>query len=156
MCGVFVCYFGMPISLQCDTHFPVSEKDARLLWSSTVRFQHCSDDVVTVRCVSSVEIQRLNRQYRNKDAPTNVLTFTYPASSGDGSQEHDIALCLTVAKREAHDRHTAVHDYVALLLVHAFLHAAGLDHESSSDAAQRYAHAEREILSDAGFRADSL
>jgi probable rRNA maturation factor len=71
-------------------------------------------------------------------------------------QEHDVALCLSVAEREAAERQVPVRDYAAVLLVHAFLHACGLDHERSEAEAEKMAEAERSALQRCGFTAVGL
>lgn len=121
------------------------------LWTETRQRRDWDDEAVNITCVSEDEVRTLNRNYRLKDAPTNVLTFSYPAAVAGQRGEHDIALCLPVAEREAKERGIALRDYVALLLVHAFLHATGLDHEQSPEAEAQMTQAEQEILSASGF-----
>ena len=167
----------MPIELQCSDCQLTADEAARL-WQETIAHQKYTDDEVTVRCVSEEEIHELNKRYRNKDKPTNVLTFSYPQQGvgtprdvprssksevgSDANEQHvsssihDIALCITVAEREAGERGVPLRDYVALLLVHAFLHATGLDHEASDTGAEMTAKAERAILEAAGFTAIAL
>ena len=65
---------------------------------------------------------------------------------------HDIVLCLAVAEREAEAREMMLRDYAAWLLVHAFLHVTGLDHESSDQAAASTTQAEVAILAAAGYQ----
>lgn len=128
----------MPVAVQCN-NFALSGKKVTRLWRETATLRQYPDELVTVRCVDEQEIRRLNRQYRGKEETTNVLTFSY-----DG--EHDIALCLAVAKREALGHDVSLRDYVAWLLVHAFLHVTGLDHERSTDEAVAARQAEVDIL----------
>lgn len=131
-----------------------SKAVVRTLWSAVCkRFPDHRDDVVSVRGVSPQEIRTLNRTYRNKDQDTNVLTFSYPESD---CFEHDIALCIDVARREAQERGIVLRDYVALLIVHAMLHAIGLDHERSEAELQTTQVLEREILLECGFVSTSL
>lgn len=115
------------------------------LWQATRTYRDFPDDQVNVRVVSENEIRELNKKYRGKDKSTNVLTFNY-----DG--EHDIAVCLEVAQREAKEKGVSEWDYVAWLLVHAFLHATGMDHEKSEEEAREMEQAEREILTKAGHQ----
>ncbi len=135
----------MPLHLQCED-FPLHKNEVALLWEATRAYTHCFDNTVTVQCVSAKEIQRLNRLYRNKDAPTNVLTFSY-----ENEGDHDIALCMDVADTEARERGIALRDYVALLVVHAVLHACGYDHEISDDSAELMRQSEQAILLSSGF-----
>lgn len=142
----------MPISLQCTESFPLSQDDVAGLWQKVVARRGGLDDQVNISCVDEQEIQRLNEQYRGVSGSTNVLTFSYPGDRG----EHDIALCISVAKQESAARNIPMRDYLALLLVHAFLHATGLDHEASEQAARQMREAETNVLRDAGFKSISL
>jgi len=149
----------MPIVLQCDT-FPLSLEEVRRLWAETRAHQDFLDEQVSVRCVSEDEIRRLNKEYRDRDAPTNVLTFSY-GDVGEATElpegaEHDVALCLSVAEREAAQRSVELRDYVALLLVHALLHVAGMDHERSAAEERASRAAEQVILEQSGFMSQSL
>lgn len=136
----------MPVLLQNDENFFKSDK-ASALWQEVVELTGHGDDDVVVRFVSETESQRLNNQYRGQDKVTNVLTFSY------GDETHDIALCAAVAKREAQERGEQLEDYLALLLVHAFLHAVGMDHEGDQQQVKQMQEAERTCLKRAGWRA---
>lgn len=138
----------MPISLQ-DGDFPLPRKDVSRLWRETIAYRNFTDDQVNIKCVSLEEIRTLNKHYRRKDKPTNVLTFSY-------EDEHDVVLCLPLAEAEASGRGVKLRDYAALLLVHAFLHATGMDHEQSEEEARQTGAAEQKILQAAGFSADAL
>ena len=82
---------------------------------------------IAVRIVGADEGQALNRQYRGKDYPTNVLTFDYtrqPVVSAD------LVLCAPVVEREAREQGKTLEAHYAHLLVHGTLHAQGYDHET--------------------------
>lgn len=132
----------MPVTL--DGQLPVSQEEAERLWQAVRQQRSVTDDIITVRVVTKEESQRLKREYKKIDEPTNVLTFSYDT-------EHDIALCLEVAEEEAQERGILLRDYVAWLLAHAFLHATGLDHEVSEEAAQSMTALERVILREGGY-----
>lgn len=144
----------MTVTVQCNAIFALSRGDVDRLWAETRTAAAHGDDEITIKCVDEEESKRLNKKYRDQDAATNVLTFTY---NNDLSRQelplsgHDIALCLAVAEREARDRRVALRDYIAVLLVHAFLHAAGMNHERSDTEAKAAQQAERKILKSCGF-----
>ncbi|MEX1112222.1 MAG: rRNA maturation RNase YbeY [Candidatus Andersenbacteria bacterium] len=138
----------MPVTLHCK--LPLSTEEVSTLWLAVIRDQSKEDSEVAVSCASKEEIKQLNMKYRGKDKATNVLTFSYD------EQHHDIAICLSVAQSESKAREMTDRDYVALLLVHAFLHATGLDHEVSSDAQVAMEQAEKNVLTECGFSAASL
>lgn len=85
-----------------------------------------------MRFVGNAESARLNRTYRGKPAPTNVLTFVY-----DDSQPKvvgDLVLCVPVLRREAREQGKSLRDHCAHLVVHGMLHLQGLDHEHGREA----------------------
>lgn len=90
------------------------------------------------------EVHTLNREWRGKDKPTNVLSFPMlerpelAALPGDGPPEliGDIALALETCAREAEEKGVPLEAHAAHLIVHGLLHLAGHDHEiSPGDAA---------------------
>lgn len=137
------------INFSQSENLPLKREEVERLWQATIARRKFRDDQVNIKCVSLAEVRTLNKDYRHKDAPTNVLTFSY-------ATEHDIALCLEVAQAEAQQRGAALRDYVALLLTHAFLHATGLDHERSEAEAVQTQLDEKAILQEAGFEQVSL
>ncbi|NVD44177.1 rRNA maturation RNase YbeY [Qipengyuania atrilutea] len=82
------------------------------------------------------EVHALNREWRDRDEPTNVLSFPMLLREEledldvDGPPEMlgDIALACETCAREAQEKGVSLEDHVAHLLVHGFLHLAGHDH----------------------------
>lgn len=93
---------------------------------------------VSVRIVDSAEMQALNRDYRGKDKPTNVLSF--PAGDIDGLPDDepaalgDIVICAAVLREESLLQAKDLYDHWAHMLVHGTLHLVGYDHEDAADA----------------------
>ena len=81
--------------------------------------------------VGAEEGRALNRDYRDKDYATNVLTFDYQHQPVVMA---DLILCAPVVAQEAKDQHIDVAAHYAHLLVHGTLHAQGYDHEVEADA----------------------
>jgi len=106
-----------------------------------------SDAEITVRIVGSDEGQALNRDYRQKDYATNVLTFDYTRAP---LVTADLVLCAPVIAKEAKDNKKTLHDHYAHLLVHGTLHAQGYDHDTSSKDAEAMEAREVEILAGLG------
>ena len=99
-----------------------------------VRFLRCALEKpaeMTVRIVGEEEGRSLNRDYRDKDYATNVLTFDY---AREPVIMADLVLCAEVVAREAAERGIPVLAHYAHLLVHGALHAQGHDHESEEEA----------------------
>jgi len=72
------------------------------------------------------EVRRLNREFRKKDYPTDVLSF--PACEGDGSLG-EIAVSFPTAQRQAAEYGIRVVDEIEILMLHGVLHLLGMDHE---------------------------
>lgn len=102
---------------------------------------------ITVRIVDAEEGQALNREYRQRDYATNVLTFDY---QHEPVVVADLVLCAPVVEREAAEMGLPVADHYAHLLVHGALHAQGHDHEEDDEAEAMEAR-EREILKGLGL-----
>ena len=97
---------------------------------------------VAVRLSDNAEVHTLNRQYRGKDKPTNILSFPMLApdmlvmfgSDGANSDDGevlmgDLVLAAETVVREAGEKAWSVADYVSHLVVHGTLHLLGYDHE---------------------------
>ena len=90
--------------------------------------------IISVALVGTQEIKTLNRKFRKKNQPTDVLSFSRLASfSPDmASQEiGDLVICLPVAKKQARDFKEPLGRELERLIVHGTLHLFGYDHERS-------------------------
>ena len=83
----------------------------------------------TILLADDKRLRALNRDFRGKDKPTNVLSF--PA---DGAYRGDIAMAYGVTSKEAKAAGKSFADHAAHLAVHGVLHLAGYDHERPKDA----------------------
>ncbi|MFN9746855.1 MAG: rRNA maturation RNase YbeY [Betaproteobacteria bacterium] len=86
---------------------------------------------ITVRIVDADEARELNREYRQKDYATNVLTFDY---QHEPVVMADLILCAPVVEAEAREQRLDLVAHYAHLLVHGTLHAQGFDHETARQA----------------------
>ena len=86
---------------------------------------------ITVRIVDEPEGRTLNRDYRQLDRATNVLTFDYER---EPVVVADLILCAPVVEKEANAQGLAIEAHYAHLLVHGALHAQGLDHQRAPQA----------------------
>ena len=97
------------------------------------------------------EIQQLNKQYRDKDKATNVLSFPMLSPEEvDVCLLGDIALCAAVINREATQQSKAENAHWAHMVVHGMLHLQGLDHIDSQEA-KEMEKLEIKILNQLGF-----
>ena len=109
---------------------------------------------VTIRIVGTAESRQLNRTYRGKDKPTNVLSFP-GASEARGRRPEpfelgDLAICAPVVAREAREQDKDARSHWAHMVVHGVLHLLGYDHESDRDA-EAMESREINILSQFGY-----
>ena len=108
-----------------------------------------SDAEITVRIVGSEEGKALNRDYRQKDDATNVLTFDYTRAP---LVTADLVLCAPVIAKEAKENKKTLAAHYAHLLVHGTLHAQGYDHETSSKDAKAMEAREIAVLAGLGVK----
>ncbi len=108
---------------------------------------------LTVRFVDAAEARVLNRDYRDKDYATNVLTFAYNEGeeiADDEPTRADIILCTDVLEQEAAQQKKTLEEHAAHLIVHGVLHAQGYDHGIEEEA-QEMEQLERDILFAMGY-----
>lgn len=102
---------------------------------------------ITVRLVDAEEGRALNRDFRQKDYATNVLTFDY---TREPVVVADLILCAPVVEAEAAAEGVTLEAHYAHLLVHGTLHAQGHEHEEDDEAEAMEAR-ETEVLAALGF-----
>ena len=73
------------------------------------------------------EIKSINRQFRKKNKPTDILSF----QSADPNSLGELLLCTDVLKKQAVQHGHPFNDEVTYMLIHGFLHLLGYDHEAS-------------------------
>ncbi|SFF58646.1 probable rRNA maturation factor [Fontimonas thermophila] len=100
---------------------------------------------LTIRIVDLDESRALNRTWRGKDKPTNVLSF-----AGSGEVLGDLVICAPVVASEAAEQGKTLRAHWAHMVVHGCLHLCGYDHERDDDARRMEAR-EISILKKLGF-----
>ncbi|WP_051278396.1 rRNA maturation RNase YbeY [Solimonas flava] len=105
---------------------------------------------LTIRIVDEDESRALNRDYRGKDKPTNVLSFDGAAAVGAQEVLGDLVICAPVVAREAIEQNKTLREHWAHMVVHGCLHLQGYDHEIEPDARRMEAR-EIRILKSLGF-----
>lgn len=136
--------------LNLSLQFADASHRAELPRHKVLRWVRAALDVpaeITVRIVGADEGRTLNRDYRQKDYATNVLTFDYEA---EPVVVADLILCAPVVEREARDEGRSLEAHYAHLLVHGTLHAQGHDHEIEAEAQAMEAR-ETEVLRALGY-----
>ncbi|MBX9960877.1 MAG: rRNA maturation RNase YbeY [Burkholderiaceae bacterium] len=120
----------LDLSLQFGAAVPEAHK--KLLGKARVtrwmRMALLRNAEITVRIVGTAEGRTLNREYRQKDYATNVLTFDY---TREPVVSADLVLCAPVVAKEAKEQNKTLEEHYAHLLVHGTLHAQGYEHETN-------------------------
>ncbi len=106
--------------------------------------------VLSIRVVGALTSRRLNSQYRHKDKPTNVLSFSGAGMAGGIHYLGELVICAPVVAREALKQHKTPTAHWAHLTVHGVLHLLGFDHEHDEEAVKMAAR-EVQILDRLGF-----
>ncbi len=89
---------------------------------------------VNVLLSNDAEVQALNKQYRAKNKPTNVLSFPDGDVIDGVKQLGDIILAYEIIAREAKEQGKKIKDHVTHLTIHGVLHLLGYDHEIEAEA----------------------
>lgn len=104
---------------------------------------------ISVSFVSSTKIQALNKAYRRKDRPTDVLSFSSREADLPKALQvqtlswGDVIICSSYAKQEAKRRGLPLREELVRLLVHGVLHLAGYDHVTEPDELKMFRLQER-------------
>ena len=80
--------------------------------------------------LSESAIQQINKQFRQKDKATNILTFPYESSDLFA----EFFICPTIIQQEAKQQNKSINNHYAHMLIHGFLHAFGYDHVEENQA----------------------
>lgn len=98
---------------------------------------------VTIRLCDEVEITNLNREFRGKDKPTNVLSFPVELDDDIPAELYeeigagllgDIVICHCVIAQEAEQQQKTLNDHYAHMVTHGILHLCGYDHQDDVSA----------------------
>ena len=96
-------------------------------------FEKIKDDILgrkyelSIALVSAKESQKLNKKYRKKDKPTNVLSFALTENSGE------LILCPEVISKELKKFNRSFDELLGFLVIHGMLHLKGLEHSSTME-----------------------
>jgi probable rRNA maturation factor len=122
-----------------------------LTWLSATIDRAAPTAEITVRIVDEAESQQLNHDYRDKDRPTNVLSFPFQAPPGvEMPILGDLVICAPVVQREAAEQQKSCQAHWAHLVIHGTLHLLGYDHIEEGEALIMESR-EKEILATLGL-----
>ena len=121
-------------------------------WVNTALNTYQRDFELTIRIVDNNESQQLNKQYREKDKPTNVLSFPFEVPDGiEMDLLGDLVIAADVVSVEASEQQKTLSAHWAHMVIHGCLHLLGFDH-ITDDEAQEMESLEIKLLAQLGFK----
>ncbi len=126
------------------------------IWGNACLVDVTTATELTIRIVSAEESQALNKTYRNKDKPTNVLSFEFspPPYAIEADEQAlylgDLAICAEVVAQEAQQQNKTLEAHWVHMVVHGILHLQGFDHIEPDDAMEMEAR-EVKIMTKLGY-----
>jgi probable rRNA maturation factor len=130
-------------------------------WAAAALGRHGFGREIAVRVVAERESQKLNKLWRGKDKPTNVLSFPAPPALKHQAARRardgvlplgDLVICAPVVRQEAVRDGKPLVAHWAHLVVHGALHLVGYDHEAGAREQLRMERREISVLRSFGFR----
>ena len=120
--------------VNCQRRIPVALKPLRDFSERVCRELRFPSESVSIRLISDSAMARLNRTFRNKRGPTDVLSFPANGAKSKRGGEYigDIAISPQTARRNARRYARSVPAELRILIVHGMLHLAGFDHETDN------------------------
>ena len=141
----------MPVFIQCDIPEPVPVCMGLIKKRAQALLVLCGvpEAELSIALIDDPRMRDLNRRYRDKDRPTNVLAFAMQEDFGHPTPPHilgDIVISLDTARQEAQKEGVSFHHRLTTLLIHGLLHLLGFDHERSDDEALRMDEEEKKLF----------
>ena len=139
------------IDLQNDeslTNLPVQQDFET--WVNAALVQKFDNLEQTIRLVGEAESRALNSQYRAKNAPANVLSFTVENDYLDYECLGDLVICAPIVEQEAQQQGKPLPAHWAHMVIHGMLHLQGYNHQNAAEADEMEA-LEAKILSTLGY-----
>lgn len=126
----------LDLQLACEADNLPTQADFER-WCEQVLAERLDEAELTIRLVEAEESQALNRDYRGKDKPTNVLSFPFEAPPGvELSLLGDLVICAAVVAAEAAEQGKPLAHHWAHMVIHGLLHLLGYDHIDEQEAEQ--------------------
>ncbi|TNH03304.1 rRNA maturation RNase YbeY [Testudinibacter sp. TR-2022] len=139
------------LQLACENVDNLPSQAQIELWAQSAVKPSLDGVEMTVRIVDEAESQMLNRTYRAKDYPTNVLSFPFESPAEvELPLLGDLVICRQVVEREATEQQKPLLAHWAHMVVHGSLHLLGYDH-IDDDEAEEMESLETEIMQALGF-----
>jgi probable rRNA maturation factor len=136
----------------------ISARELRRVATAVLDAEDVAPEVeVEVVLADEASIRDLNRLYRGRDEPADVLSFAaiegeaFLSAPDEAPSLGEVVICLPVAKAQASEASRAVAGELAHLLAHGLLHLLGYDHEDDDPESTRMKAREDALLSELGY-----
>jgi len=137
------------IEIEDEAWLAAEPETEALVWRAAQAVLDAHADIeghgIVILLADDDSVRALNREFRQKDHATNVLSFPAPQEGNPEGLIGDIALAFGICQREAIEQGKPLAHHLQHLVAHGVLHLLGYDHESD-DEAQAMEAFEREIL----------
>ena len=125
-----------------------SSRGLRQVALALLQLAEREDAELSLALIGNAEMQKLNARYRDKDYPTDVLSF--PAAKNLPAQAPllgDVIICVDKAAEQAKERRRTLDQEIVTLLIHGIVHLLGYDHERSAKDARIMTGIEKKMAS---------
>lgn len=123
------------VDLINEDKLPAPDIDQFQNWLHQVAKKLDTKGKICIKIVDEAESQNLNKTYRQKDKPTNVLSFPSDIPEFvESTHLGDLAICAQIVEQEAQEQSKHINDHWAHLTIHGCLHLFGYDHIEDSQA----------------------
>lgn len=133
-----------------ETNETIDIKDIETLLNNTVKFLSIEEAIFNVIIVDDEKIHEINREYRNVDRPTDVISFALEDDKTMTSEVRilgDIYVSIDTARHQAYEYYNTEKEELRFLIIHGLLHLLGYDHMNESDEKEMMS-LEEEVLCD--------
>ena len=120
-----------------ETNESVNLKDIELLLKSAVKYLDIDNALFNVIIVDDKRIYEINKEYRNVDRSTDVISFALEDSDKIENMDirvlGDIYVSIDTARRQAYEYYNSEEEEIRFLVIHGLLHLLGYDHMDEKD-----------------------
>lgn len=116
---------------------PIPTKKQLSIWANQVLPANKKNHEIVIRIVNGKESAQINKEYRKKTGPTNIISFPFEPPVGIKINTEilgDLVICAPLVKQEAKLQQKTSQAHWAHLIIHGVLHLLGHDHQNNKEA----------------------
>lgn len=119
--------------------------------STMLKAQNLNNKILDIYITTDEEIHNLNKAYRNKDKPTDVLSFSIDEYINNMHYLGEIVLSYETALKQANEQDISIENEILRLIAHGITHLLGYDHELSKEDEKVFFEKQNNILASCTF-----